>query len=36
MMENEVVSGRLGDSIMNGETKEAGVRPGLLSGAVTH
>lgn len=35
MVENEVVSGRLGDPIMSGKVNEAGVRPGPMSGAVT-
>lgn len=34
MMGNEVVNGRLGDSIVNGKMKEAGVRPGPMNGAV--
>lgn len=27
---------RLGDSILNGKMNEAGVRPALMNGAVTH
>lgn len=36
MMENEMVSGRMDDSIMNGRVNKAGVRPGLMNDAVIH